>query len=811
MPTILLKKSDTPGSVPGTANLTNLAGGVEVAVNTADKRVYSMTSASAVIELGTNPSSLTCSDVSATVLRAGSATITNLLATTLTVSGGTANGVLYLNGSKVATSGSALTFDGTSLTFGSTAQRIIADMSNATVANRFAFQNSVTNAQSIVSIIPNGTGTVSQLQLFNNSTPTNAPFAGLFVNSSEARIVSGVQGSGSYLPLTFYTNGSEQMRLDTSGVLLLGNTSNYGVGSAENNSLQAKGPIVLAANNTGSASNRNWVFQTNAAAAGSFSLAYSSTNTGWPNAAYAMVIDSSGNVGIGTASPTIGLTVQKENGSGYIAAFRNTAGSPYITLQTTSGITQIQGINSAFTATNDIAMQLSGGNVGIGTASPAANSLTLANKSLQVWRDTDYIQFLNAANSTYWGRISQSGNDIEFSNRQSGALKFLTADTTRATIDSSGNLGLGVTPNAWSGYKAIQIGQNGAVSSADSGTVTMVNSNCFFDGTNYKYISSAEASLYQQASGAHNWRIAASGTINTAISFTQAMTLDASGNLGVGATSPSATFRATVQGVGTSGNPMGGVLFRQGATDVFSISPISTDNTTDVEFWNYRNGYTRFGTNNTERGRFSAGGYFKASDAGTYLNSTSNYHELRSSNNSATVVITNTNGSYTDDLIYGNTSTAAGTGFKLIRLDSNSVEQFRVRGDGTIFAQNTTVQSLSDLRLKENISDANDGLSVITALRPVRYDWKTGYGNNRKNQLGFIAQEVETVFPDAVSVWEIDEPTGEVAEDGEPITEKVDYKTVGPGALIPVLVKAMQEQQAMIETLKAKVAALEAK
>jgi hypothetical protein len=93
MPTILLKKSDTPGSVPGTANLTNLAGGVEVAVNTADKRVYSMTSASAVIELGTNPSSLTCSDVSATVLRAGSATITNLLATTLTVSGGTANGV----------------------------------------------------------------------------------------------------------------------------------------------------------------------------------------------------------------------------------------------------------------------------------------------------------------------------------------------------------------------------------------------------------------------------------------------------------------------------------------------------------------------------------------------------------------------------------------------------------------------------------------------------------------------------------------------------------------------------------------------
>lgn len=59
MPTILLKKSDTPSAVPTTANLTNLAGGVEVAVNTADKRMFTMNSSSAVVELGTNPSTLT--------------------------------------------------------------------------------------------------------------------------------------------------------------------------------------------------------------------------------------------------------------------------------------------------------------------------------------------------------------------------------------------------------------------------------------------------------------------------------------------------------------------------------------------------------------------------------------------------------------------------------------------------------------------------------------------------------------------------------------------------------------------------------
>ena len=86
MPTILLKKSDTPSAVPTTANLTNLAGGVEVAVNTADRRMYTMTSASAVVELGTNPSSLSiANNASINILTATTATITTLGATSANV------------------------------------------------------------------------------------------------------------------------------------------------------------------------------------------------------------------------------------------------------------------------------------------------------------------------------------------------------------------------------------------------------------------------------------------------------------------------------------------------------------------------------------------------------------------------------------------------------------------------------------------------------------------------------------------------------------------------------------------------------
>lgn len=101
MPTILLKKSDTASAVPTTANLTNLAGGVEVAVNTADRRMYTMNSSSAVVELGTNPSSLSiANNASINILTATTATITTLNGTsaTLTTLGSTSANITTLTG-----------------------------------------------------------------------------------------------------------------------------------------------------------------------------------------------------------------------------------------------------------------------------------------------------------------------------------------------------------------------------------------------------------------------------------------------------------------------------------------------------------------------------------------------------------------------------------------------------------------------------------------------------------------------------------------------------------------------------------------
>jgi imidazolonepropionase-like amidohydrolase len=115
---------------------------------------------------------------------------------------------------------------------------------------------------------------------------------------------------------------------------------------------------------------------------------------------------------------------------------------------------------------------------------------------------------------------------------------------------------------------------------------------------------------------------------------------------------------------------------------------------------------------------------------------------------------------------------------------------------GVINAVNTTISAISDVRFKENIQDLDVGLDKIMALKPRKFDWKTGKGKDIKGDRGWIAQEFEQVFPDMIDTWRDPAPEGE-----EP------YKAVRAD-LIPVLVKAIQEQQAMINELKAEVAAL---
>ena len=118
--------------------------------------------------------------------------------------------------------------------------------------------------------------------------------------------------------------------------------------------------------------------------------------------------------------------------------------------------------------------------------------------------------------------------------------------------------------------------------------------------------------------------------------------------------------------------------------------------------------------------------------------------------------------------------------------------RFYVGMAGTVFATNTTISAISDARLKENVQDLDVGLDAILALKPRKFDWKEGKGKNIKGDRGFIAQEFETVFPNLIDEWADPAPEGEAP-----------YKSVRQD-LIPVLVKAIQELTARVQTLEAK-------
>ena len=271
----------------------------------------------------------------------------------------------------------------------------------------------------------------------------------------------------------------------------------------------------------------------------------------------------------------------------------------------------------------------------------------------------------------------------------------------RLTVDTSGNVGVGVTPSAWtSSYKALQIGTVGAISSGSSSTYGFtLSSNLYQGASGNQYITTGYAGRYdiRTDNGNHVWYTSASGSAGGVISLSTAMTLDASGNLLVGTTNS-----ASNAGIG-----------------------------------------------------------LKAS-----YSATAPYYATVGSSNASNVY------SY---LLYSTTDAA----FK-----------FYVSYSGTVSATNGTISAISDSRLKENVQDIDVGLGAILALKPRKFDWKAGKGKDIKGDRGFIAQEFEQVFPNLVDEWKDNAPEGEAP-----------YKSVRQD-LIPVLVKAIQELAAEVNALK---------
>lgn len=264
------------------------------------------------------------------------------------------------------------------------------------------------------------------------------------------------------------------------------------------------------------------------------------------------------------AGPTTGVTIVAGesavcawNGSDFIKV-SNTGGSASFTNVAVSGTTTLSGLTaSTALALNSSKEVVSVTNTGTGnnvlSASPTLTG-TVAGASLQLSSLTaTRVTYAGAsgllqdsANLTFDGTSLTLGGNPTLSGGTANGVLYLNgskvATSGSALVFDGTNLGLGVTPSAWgSGYTAFQTKNTSIFTSGTTdlnfGQNVYVNS-----GGNYTYISNGYATLYNQYAGKHYWSTAASGTAGNAITFTQAMTLDASGRLAVGTTSASAQF-----------------------------------------------------------------------------------------------------------------------------------------------------------------------------------------------------------------------------------------------------------------------------
>ncbi len=469
-----------------------------------------------------------------------------------------------------------------------------------------------------------------------------------------------------------------------------------------------------------------------------------------------------GNVGVGTTNPESVLQVQGSQAYAASASdlatsvtksalrvrgSNNSSDSLWMGVENVNANPYIQGSNGDGSNAKNISINPFGGNVGIGTTNPRGK-LEIGESS----EDAFYVDFQSGEGITNF-KSPYSGV-----NGNRGGWQFITKDggTTpynALRINSVGNVGIGTaSPNT-----SLHV----TTSSGNGDGVVFIQNTLADYGMGLKVKGGGNADNQRFALKVQN----ANGDD---ILFAQSRT----GNVGIGTANPTSRFQVE--------------------------EPVSANQTTAL--------FVRNQSSHTSLGGATIAGFHNASD----------YVMQIKTNGNVGIGTTNPSAGRLD---VWQTESASDSCIKTVRPGSaerTHLAFYTANGlVGTIktSGNTTSYNTSSDYRLKENVIEVDNAIERVNNLKPCRFNFIADPG---KIVDGFLAHEVQEVVPeaisgekDAVKEEEYEITPAELDDDGNVITEAEmgtrqvpDYQGIDQGKLVPLLTKAIQEQQAMIEDLK---------